>query len=238
MSARRQQPDATRGAHPHRVRRADVRRVDVRSPHARWTPRVPRLDSKHRRGAHARSLGARRRLGDVRRMGGRSARRRVDGPQGRTQTRLARTSASPFAPPSMNLSSPRCPRASLRSGLDLSAWGGPTRPTPWSSGRSGSARPTASSTCTRSTAAASAPSPRECARRSPASARGSSRSRTSSSCSIRARASCTRSLASRSSMRIGRPARIRIDSRSGSSARRRCCASSSRRSGTSARSRR
>ena len=67
------------------------------------------------------------------------------------------------------------------SNLDLSAWGARTRPRQWCSGRSGSARPTASSTSTRSIAVAWAPSRRGSARRSRASVLGSSRSRTSSS---------------------------------------------------------
>ena len=66
--------------------------------------------------------------------------------------------------------------------LDWTAMAGrTTRPRPSCFARSGSARPTASSTSTRSTAAGSAPSRRASARRSRASAPGSSRSRTSSS---------------------------------------------------------
>ena len=97
--------------------------------------------------------------------------------------------------------------------LDWAAWGGRTRPRRSSCARFGSARPTACSTCTRWIAAASARSPRECARRSRASARGSSRSRTWSFCCTRARASSRRSPASPRSSLAPRAARGLVSAR-------------------------
>ena len=104
------------------------------------------------------------------------------------------------------------------------------------SGRSRSARPTASFTSTASRAGAWVPSQRASGGRRVGSAAGSSRSRTSSCRSTAVAASSERSPVRHSSARTTRSASTRTASRSGWSASRRCSASTPRRSGTIARS--